>query len=131
MQDTLKIGAAALGGYVLGRTKKAKAALALALWLTGQGRLRDFTVNQTAKALRSERGQELLDQFGVPMVEKVKEAALAIFERQAGRAGEALQRHNDQLALALDRASRSGTNGRRPSRAQPADHGRRATNRRT
>jgi hypothetical protein len=131
MQDTLKIGAAALGGYVLGRTKKGKAALGLALWLTGQGRLRDFAVNQTAKALQSELGQELLDQFGVPMVEKGREAALAIFERQAGRAGEALQRRNDQLALALDRAARSGTNGRRPSQAQPAGRGRRATSRRT
>ena len=31
MQDSMRIGAAALGGYVLGRTKKAKTAISLAL----------------------------------------------------------------------------------------------------
>jgi hypothetical protein len=127
MQDSVKIGAAALGGYVLGRTKKAKLALTLALWLTGQGRMRDAALSQAARALQSERGQELLDQFAGPMLSKGRNAALTVFEKQAGRAGDALQRRNEQLAEALGRAGGSGANGRGPSPARPATRSRRTT----
>ena len=35
MDDRVKIGAAVVGGYVLGRTKKGRAAIRLAMWLAG------------------------------------------------------------------------------------------------
>lgn len=97
MQDALKIGTAALGGYVLGRTKKAKAAIGLALWLTGKGRPRDVARNQAVKLLQSDRGQELLTQLRGPMLAAGRQAALALVEGQAGRLTSGLQRRTEKL----------------------------------
>ena len=36
MSDAVKIGSAIAGGYLLGRTKKAKKAIGLAMWLAGK-----------------------------------------------------------------------------------------------
>lgn len=97
MQDALKIGTAALGGYVLGRTKKAKAAIGLALWLTGKGRPRDIARTQAVKLLQSERGQELLTQMRGPMLAAGRQAALALVEGQAGRLTSSLQKRTEKL----------------------------------
>lgn len=97
MQETLKIGTAALGGYVLGRTKKAKAALGLALWLTGRGRPRDMARDQAIKLLQSDRGQELIAQMRGPMLAAGRQAALALVEAQAGRLTGGLQRRTEKI----------------------------------
>jgi len=97
MHDTLKIGTAALGGYVLGRTKKAKAATGLALWLTGRGRARDIARDQALKLLQSERGQEMLLQMRGPVLAAGRQAALALVEGQAGRLTTGLQKRTDKL----------------------------------
>jgi hypothetical protein len=97
MHDTLKIGTAALGGYVLGRTKKAKAAIGLALWLTGRGRARDIARDQALKLLQSERGQEMLLQMRGPVLAAGRQAALALVEGQAGRLTTGLQKRTDKL----------------------------------
>ena len=97
MHDTLKIGTAALGGYVLGRTKKAKAAIGLALWLTGRGRARDIARDQALKLLQSERGQEMLLQMRGPVLAAGRQAALALGEGQAGRLTTGLQKRTDKL----------------------------------
>jgi hypothetical protein len=116
MQDTLKIGAAALGGYVLGRTKKAKTAIGLALWLSGHGRPRDIARNQAARLLKSDRAQDLLGQVRGPIVSAGKDAALSMFESRAGRLSENLQRRTEQIGDTLEdtgrrsaRAARAGT----------------------
>jgi hypothetical protein len=116
MQDTLKIGAAALGGYVLGRTKKAKTAIGLALWLSGHGRPRDIARNQAARLLKSDRAQDLLGQVRGPILSAGKDAALSMFESQAGRLSENLQRRTEQIGDTLEdtgrrsgRAARAGT----------------------
>jgi hypothetical protein len=97
MQETLKIGTAALGGYVLGRTKKAKAAIGLALWLTGRGRPRDMARDQALKLLQSDRGQEMLSQMRGPVLAAGRQAALALVEAQAGRLTGGLQRRTEKL----------------------------------
>ena len=97
MQDALKIGTAALGGYVLGRTKKAKAAIGLALWLTGKGRPRDIARDQAFKLLQSERGQELLMQMRGPLLAAGRQAALALVEGQAGRLTAGMQKRTEKL----------------------------------
>src|SRR5215471_1752834 len=97
MHDTVKIGTAALGGYVLGRTKKAKAAIGLALWLTGKGRPRDIARDQAFKLLQSERGQELLMQMRGPMLAAGRQAALALVEGQAGRLTSGMQKRTEKL----------------------------------
>src|SRR3954453_15842711 len=116
MQDTMRIGAAALGGYVLGRTKKAKTAIPLALWLSGKGRPRDLARTQAVKALQSDKGQELLGQLRGPVMEAGKQAALSVFEARAGQLSESLSRRTDQLSAP------SGSSGsKRRSRRQDAD----------
>jgi hypothetical protein len=69
MQDTVKIGVATVGGYLLGRTKKAKTAIGLALWLTGKGRPRDMARDQLMKLLQSEKGQQLVGELRGPVLE--------------------------------------------------------------
>ena len=91
MQDTMKIGAAALGGYVLGRTKKAKAAISLALWLSGRGRAGDFVRSEATRLLQSEQARALVGQG--------REAALSMFENRAGRLGDALERRTEELEI--------------------------------
>jgi hypothetical protein len=97
MQDALKIGTAALGGYVLGRTKKAKAAIGLALWLTGRGRPRDIARAQAIKLMQSDRGQELLLQMRGPVLAAGRQAALALVEGQAGRLTAGMQKRTEKL----------------------------------
>jgi hypothetical protein len=113
MQDTIKIGAAALGGYLLGRTKKAKAAIGLALWLSGRGRPRDMAREQAAKALQSDRGQELLSQLRGPVLAAGRQAAVSVFESQAGRLSDALQRRTE---LVGDTAEGTGRRARGAAR---------------
>jgi hypothetical protein len=138
MQDATRIGAAALGGYVLGRTKKAKAALGLAMWLSGRGRPRDFARDQAVKALQSDRGQELLAQLRGPVVSAGKQAAVSVFESQAGKLGDTLSKRTGQLTEAgggtggrSRRSTRKGSDtaerqsGRRRPSGRTPDEGRR------
>src|SRR3954452_22584405 len=105
MQDTVKIAAATVGGYLLGRTKKAKTAIGLALWLSGHGRARDVARDQVLKLLQTDRGQELVGELRGPLLAAGRQAAMSVFEAQAGRVGGRLE----QRAQALT----EGNGGRR------------------
>ena len=119
MQDVIKIGTAAAGGYVLGRTKKAKAAIGLALFIAGRRhRPADIARDQAVKFARSDRGQEMLAELRGPMLNAGREAALSVFENRVGRLGDALQRHTEGLGSAD--GSRRGRRGRdRDSEEEP------------
>jgi len=122
MQDTMRIGAAALGGYVLGRTKKAKTAITLALWLSGRGRPSDMARDQAMKALQSKKGQELMGQLRGPMLSAGRQAALGVFESQAGRLSDSLSRRTDALtAPAGDKVKKAA--GKRSKRSSGEDDG--------
>lgn len=129
MADALKIGTAALGGYVLGRTKKAKAAISLALWLSGRGRPRDIARDQAVRLLRTDRAQDLLGQVRGPILSAGRSAALALFEAQAGRLSDNLQKRTDQLGESVDGAGRSAkgaVGGASATASRLADRRRRA-----
>lgn len=113
MQATVKIGAAALGGYVLGRTKKAKTAVGLALFLTGRGRARDIARDQVIKALKSDKGQELISQLRGPVVSAGRQAAIGLFEAQVGRVSDDLQRRTEKIGGAAQKSvGRAGSSGK-------------------
>jgi len=98
MSDNIKIGAAALGGYLAGRTKKGKAAVRLALWLTGNNvRLRDALREQGVRLLQSEEGQQLLQQLRGPAMEAGRSAALAVYENQVGRLADGLHKRASKV----------------------------------
>jgi hypothetical protein len=121
MQDTIRIGAAALGGYVLGRTKKAKTAITLALWLSGKGRPSDMARTQAVKALQSDKGQELLAQLRGPVMSAGRQAALSVFEAQAGRVSDSLSRRTEMLSAPSGSKSKSTSKRGRKSSGGDGD----------
>jgi hypothetical protein len=130
MTDTLKIGAAALGGYFLGRTKKAKAAISLALWLSGRGRPRDIARDQAVRLLKTDRAQDLIGQMRGPILAVGKDAALALFESQAGRLSDNLQKRTDVLGDTVEgtgRKARGAIGGATGTASRLAERRRRAT----
>ncbi|CAJ61671.1 MULTISPECIES: hypothetical protein [Frankia] len=100
--SSAKIAAALVGGYVLGRTKKAKTAIGVALWLTGRHHdPKDVLRDQAVKLLKSPQGEELLAQVRGPVVEAGRRAALSVYESQVERLTENLQQRTQQLAETL------------------------------
>src|SRR5689334_8606499 len=97
MQEAVKIGAAAAGGYLLGRTKKAKAAIGLAMWLAGRKRPADLARDQASKLLTSPQVLELVGQLRGPLLAAGRQAALAVVEGQAGKLSDNLQRRTEKL----------------------------------
>ncbi|WP_261571293.1 hypothetical protein, partial [Frankia gtarii] len=100
--SSAKIAAALVGGYVLGRTKKAKVAVGVALWLTGRHHdPKDLLRDQTVKLLKSPQGEQLLAQVRGPVVEAGRRAALSVYEAQVERLTENLQQRTQQLTETL------------------------------
>jgi hypothetical protein len=97
MQEAAKIGAAAAGGYVLGRTKKAKAAIGLAMWLAGRRRPADLARDQATKLLTSPQVMDLISQLRGPLLAAGRQAALSVVEGQAGKLTNNLQRRTEKL----------------------------------
>jgi hypothetical protein len=94
----LKLGAAALGGYVLGRLKKGKAAVGFAMWAAGvkadpKQMLRQGLINFASSA----EGQQLLSQLRGPLLEAGKKAAGATIEGQVAALTSALQKRTSAL----------------------------------
>ena len=97
MQEAVKVGAAAAGGYVLGRTKKAKAAIGLAMWLAGRPRPADLARDQATKLLTSPQVMDLISQLRGPLLAAGRQAALSVVEGQAGKLSNNLQRRTEKL----------------------------------
>jgi hypothetical protein len=97
MQEAVKVGAAAAGGYVLGRTKKAKAAIGLAMWLAGRPRPADLARDQASKLLTSPQVMDLISQLRGPLLAAGRQAALSVVEGQAGKLSNNLQRRTEKL----------------------------------
>lgn len=93
MDKKVKIGAAVAAGYLLGRTKKGKLALSLALWLGGS----EFGLNpkklarQGLTALaRSPQAANLTEQIRGPVAEAAGKAAIAVLESRVNQLSDAL-----------------------------------------
>ncbi len=102
----LKMGAVALGGYVLGRLKKGRAAVGFAMWAAGvkadpKQLLRQGLINFASSA----EGQQLLSQLRGPLLEAGKKAAGATIEGQVAALTAALQQRTSALTDGAQKAT--------------------------
>src|SRR4051812_12171869 len=90
----LKLAGAALGGYVLGRFKKGRKAVGLAMWLAGgrAGLDPKMLAREGLMTLaNSPEGKQLITQLRGPMLEAGKHVAAATFESQMASLTKALE----------------------------------------
>src|SRR5919206_3574045 len=94
----LKLGAVALGAYVLGRMKKGRAAVALAMWAAGVRADPKRLLREGLLTLaNSDEGKELLSQLRGPMLEAGRKAAGATIEGQVAALTAALQKRTEAI----------------------------------
>src|SRR6476646_2398448 len=94
----LKLGGVALAGYVLGRLKKGRAAVGLAMWAAGVKADPKALLRQGLLTLaNSDEGKELLSQLRGPMLEAGRKAAGATIEGQVAALTSALQKRTQKL----------------------------------
>src|SRR3954470_18382589 len=101
----LKLGAVALAGYVLGRMKKGRAAVGLAMWAAGvkmdpKELLRQGVLNLA----NSDQGKELLTQLRGPMLEAGRKAAGATIENQLASLTSALEKRTSAITQGAGKA---------------------------
>ncbi|ADP84486.1 hypothetical protein [Pseudofrankia inefficax] len=90
-------------GYLLGRTKKGKAALKFALWAGGHdANVKDLARAQALKFLDSDEGRKLVAQLRGPILAGGRKAALSVYERRVGSLTENLSHRTAELRHSLD-----------------------------
>ncbi|MCK9904323.1 hypothetical protein CC117_17525 [Parafrankia colletiae] len=100
--SNVKCALALMGGYVLGRTKKGKAAIGLGLWVSGHNyHAKDVLRDQAVRLLHSEEGGQLISQIRGPAAEAGRRAAVAVYESQLDRLSQALAGRTERLTAAL------------------------------
>ena len=107
MSDKAKIGAAVAGGYLLGRTKRGRLALGLAMLLAGyrpSTQLRKGLLQLTENA---ELGQ-LTSQLRGPLALAGRKAAEAVIAAQAARLADQLTSRTEALTDSLKDAGQTG-----------------------
>ncbi|MCK9931167.1 hypothetical protein MXD62_29190 [Frankia sp. Mgl5] len=98
----VKCALALAGGYVLGRTRKAKAAIGLGLWISGRNyHAKDVVRDQVVRLVRSADGEQLINQIKGPATEAGRRAAVAVYEAQIGRLSDALAKRTERLTATL------------------------------
>jgi hypothetical protein len=96
--DALKVGAAVVGGYLLGRTKKARTVASLALWATGNRyRVRDVARDGVVRLAQSPEVSKTTSELTGPLLEASRRAALAVVQAQAQRLTQDLQNRTSAL----------------------------------
>lgn len=118
MDDKMKIGAAIAGGYLLGRTKKGKVALSLALWLAGSTGLdpKRLIRKGLVEVARSPDVRNLAEQIRGPVTEAGRNALVATIESRVNRLADTLHERTASLQAA------SGlTEGAVPRQASPSE----------
>jgi hypothetical protein len=107
VSDKAKIGAAVAGGYLLGRTKRGRLALGLAMLLAGyrpSTQLRKGLLQLTENA---ELGQ-LTSQLRGPLALAGRKAAEAVIAAQAARLTDQLSRRTEALSDSVKDAGQTG-----------------------
>ncbi|CUU59818.1 hypothetical protein Ga0074812_13223 [Parafrankia irregularis] len=100
--SNVKCALALMGGYVLGRTKKAKAAISLGMWLSGRNyHAKDILRDQVGRLTRSTDGEQLINQLKGPATEAGRRAAVAVYESQINRLSDTLAQRTERLTAAL------------------------------
>src|SRR3954471_7809331 len=104
--STLKLGAVAVGGYLLGRLKKGRAAVSFAMWLAGnQTDPKRLLREGLIAAVKTPEGQQLLTQLRGPVLEAGKRAAASTIQGQVSALTQALQQRTE----ALNKTAEQGT----------------------
>ncbi|OHV34188.1 MULTISPECIES: hypothetical protein [Pseudofrankia] len=99
----IKLMIAGAVGYVLGRTKKGKAAIRLALWTSGHNtNVKDLARSQAMKFLDSEDGRKLVAQLRGPVLAGGTKVALSAYERGIGKLTDDLSHRTSELRSSLD-----------------------------
>ncbi|MDT3446371.1 MULTISPECIES: hypothetical protein [unclassified Pseudofrankia] len=110
---SIKLVMAGAVGYVLGRTRKGKAAVRLALWAAGRDtNVKDLARSQAAKFLESEDGRKLVTQLRGPVLAGGKKAALSAYERGIGKLTEDLSHRTSELRSSLDESPAAELGGK-------------------
>lgn len=76
MQDRTKLGAAVVGGYILGRTKKGGLALRTAMWISGNPEVVAQGRSAVSGVLASAEAKQITQQVSGPLVDAARQAAL-------------------------------------------------------
>src|SRR4051812_40493549 len=101
----LKLGGVALAAYVLGRMKKGRAALGLAMWAAGMKMDPKELLRQGVLNLaNSDQGKELLAQVRGPALEAGRKAAAATIEGQMAALTSALEKRTQSITTGVDEA---------------------------
>lgn len=122
MNDTVKLGAAVAGGYLLGRTRKGKAAIGLALWLAGR-RGRGGMVpglGSIGGLLSSPEVSKITGQLRGPLVAAAQRAATSVIESRTSRLADSL---SQRTALISGSGSGGRDSGDQGSDDQESDGG--------
>lgn len=105
--DMLKLGAAAVGGYVLGRTKKGKAGLTLALWAAGGNKYTAGNLLRSGviRLVRTPQAQAMIGELRETVVHAGQEAVTGAVQARATAMTDALQRRTETLAGVVSKPS--------------------------
>lgn len=121
MNETMKLCAAIVGGYALGRTKKGKKALSLAIWWASRKygiQPRELIARGFTQLAESEAGKQLLDQVRGPLLAAGKRAALATVEGGVGSLTKNLGDRTSNLTEgASDGAKKTATRAKSATRS--------------
>jgi hypothetical protein len=110
MEDRMKLGAAVVGGYILGRTKKGRAALRLAMWLAGSNyRPGELVRVGAVRVTQSAEATKLLEQLRGPVMLAAQRAAQSAVEAQVQRLTQGIQRRTESLTGAAGQATEGAT----------------------
>ena len=98
--NMLKVGAAAAGGYVLGRTKKGKAGLSLALWAAGGNKYTAGNLLRSGliRLVRTPQAQAMIGELRETVVHAGQQAVTGAVQARASAMTDALQRRTETLA---------------------------------
>lgn len=135
MNDTVKLGAAVAGGYLLGRTRKGKAAIGLALWLAGRRRSFGSPGGGLSRLLSTPEIGQLTAQLRGPLLGAAQRAVTSTIESRAGSLADSLRdrtarlggpppggQDQDQAGQDGNQAGQDGNQARdRKSRGKPRD----------
>ena len=107
MNDTpnpamLKLAAAAVGGYVLGRFKKGRAAISFAMWMAGAKDPKAMLRDGLLSAAQTPEAQQLFMQLRGPALEAGRRVAAATFENQIGALTSALEQRTKALTAGTE-----------------------------
>jgi len=106
MKENTKLGAAVVGGYILGRTKKGMAAARFAMWLSGSPQV----MNAARTALAAPEVKQVTDQLSGPLADTARKAALAAVLNRVGALNDTLVKGTNRLQGTIEGTAETVTN---------------------